>query len=149
LLVKAPYTHITGFEINPDNTIAYMADVVYGVEKYVKAGDQWKLACNYYIPGYSGPRSGILTNGASAAVRAGCFGLAADFSGPHPVVYATTTDFIGYKGKNVNANRLIRIDDTNTLTSGVTITNFAQTLATAGGTNISFRALAFTPEAKP
>lgn len=81
-------------------------------------------------------------------MRASCFGLAVDFSGAHPIVYATTTESVGYQTGNVNANRLIRLDDTNTMTSGGTITNFARTLATAWATNISFRAIAFTPEAR-
>jgi hypothetical protein len=49
--------------------------------------------------------------------------------------------------RNVNANRLIRLDDTNNITSGDTLTNFPQTLATAWATNIAFRAIDFTPEA--
>jgi hypothetical protein len=89
-----------------------------------------------------------LTNAASTKVRAGCFGLAVDFTGGHPVVYATTTESAGYGPASVNQNRLIRIDDTNTLASGNTMTNFGVTLAKAGGTNITFRAIDFTPEAR-
>ena len=125
-----------------------MADEVSGVQKYVKTGSDWKLACSYYIPGYDGPRTGILTNAASTQVRAGCFGLAVDFSGGLPMVYATTTESAGHGAASVNQNRLIRIDDTNTVASGGTITNFGVTLATATGTNITFRAIDFTPEAR-
>jgi hypothetical protein len=150
-LIRAnePYTHVAGFDINPQGSIAYLADVVYGIQKYVKTGGEWQLAYSFYIPGYDGPQSGILTNTTSTEVRTGCFGLAVDFSGPHPILYATTTDAIGYHGKSPNLNRLIRIEDTSTVASGGTITNFARTLATAGGTNVSFRAVAFTPERKP
>jgi hypothetical protein len=146
--VPAPFGHSAGFDISPQGDTAYVADAVYGIQKYQKGGAGWKLACSFYIPGYEGPNTGILTNAASTKIRAGCFGLAADFSGAHPVVYATTTESVGYKTLNVNANRLIRLDDTNGAVSGETITNFARTLATAGATNIAFRGLAFTPLAR-
>lgn len=141
-----PYNHVAGFAINPQGNLAYMADEFSGVQKYVKTGSDWKLACSFYIPGYDGPHSGILTNAASTQVRAGCFGLAVDFSGGHPIVYATTTESGGSSAGNANRNRLIRIDDTNTVAAGGTVTNFGRTLATAGGTNITFRAIDFTPE---
>jgi hypothetical protein len=125
-----------------------MADEFSGVQKYVKIASEWKLASSYYIPGYSGPRTGILTNAASTQVRAGCFGLAVDFSAGHPIVYATTTESAGRSAASLSQNRLIRIEDTNTVASGDTITNFGLTLATAPGTNITFRAIDFTPEAR-
>jgi hypothetical protein len=146
IAAATPYTHTVGFDISPQGNVAYLADVNYGIQKYVKSGSDWKLACNFYIPGYNGENTGILTNAASTTVRAGCFGIAVDFSAAHPILYATTTDAAGWQGVNVNSNRLIRIDDTNSLTSGETITNFPQVLATAGGTNMAFRAVAFTPE---
>lgn len=144
--VTAPYVHVTGFDMNPQGNVAYLADIVYGIQKYMKSGDTWKLACNFHIPGYAGAGTGILTNSTSTGVRAGCFGLAVDFSGPHPVVYATTTEWVGYGGLNVNSNRLIRLDDTYSAATGTTITNFARTLAFAPGTNECFRAVDFTPE---
>lgn len=148
LPATAPFQHIVSFDMDPQGNTAYVADTDYGIQKYVKDGSQWKLACNFYIPGYNGPHTGILTNATSTSVRAGCFGLVTDFSAPHPRVYATTTDSIGYDGKYINSNRLICVEDTNNITSGATITNFPQTLATAWATNIAFRAVAFAPEGK-
>lgn len=144
----APFIHITGFDISPQEDVAYMADAVRGIVKYAKANGHWALACDFYIPGYAGANSGILTNSASASVRAGCFGLAVDFSGSYPIIYATTTEWAGYDGLNINSNRLIRIDDTNAAVGGVTLTNFGRTLAFAGATNICFRGLDFAPESR-
>ena len=62
-----------------------MADIFNGIQKYVKTGNDWKLGLQFYIPGYDGPKTGILTNAASTRVRAGCFGLAVDFSGSYPI----------------------------------------------------------------
>lgn len=143
-----PYNHVSGFVVNAPGNLAYTADEFSGIQKYVKTGNDWKLACSFYIPGYEGPHTGILTNAASTQIHAGCFGLAADFSGAHPVVFATTTESIGYGTANVNQNRLIRIDDTNNVTTGAVVTNFGVTLARAAGTNISFRAIDFAPEAR-
>jgi hypothetical protein len=126
----APYTKISGFDMNPDNTIAYIADAVAGIQKYVKTGNAWKLACNFVIP---------KNIGAAENHSTGCFGLAVDFSGPVPVIYATTTE--GYGG-SINSNRVVRIFDTNA-TASVT------TLAQAGSTNIAFRGIDFTPEPGP
>ncbi len=142
----APFLHIAGFDIGPQGDVAYMADAVNGVVKYIKSGGQWQVACQFYIPGFGGAGTGILTNSASTTVRAGCFGLAADFLGPHPVLFATTTEWSGYGGINVNSNRLIRLDDTNAATGGVCVTNFGRTLAFAPATNICFRAVDFAPE---
>ena len=33
-----PYTKNAGFDMNPDKTIAYMADTMAGIQKYVKSG---------------------------------------------------------------------------------------------------------------
>ena len=73
----------------------------------------------------------------------GCFGVAVDFSGVHPVIYATTME--EGDGKNVCSNRLISIVD-----SGDPGTNLiAQTLAVAHGTNEVFRGIDFTPDLGP
>ena len=66
----------------------------------------------------------------------GCFGLAVDFGGPAPVIYATTTE--GYGG-GINSNRVVRIIDTNATATVVT-------LARAGGVEMAFRGIDFTPE---
>ena len=69
----------------------------------------------------------------------GCFGLAVDFTGKDPVIYATTTE--GY-GNSFNSNRVVKIVDTGEKSEVVT-------LACTGSTNIAFRGIDFTPEAKP
>jgi len=125
---SAPFTKIAGFDMNPDNTIAYMADTVAGIQKYLKTGNGWKLAYSFAIP---------QTIPAAENRASGCFGLVADFSGAAPVIYATTTE--GYGGR-VNSNRVIRIVYTN---AAAVVT----TLAQAPGTNIAFRGIDFTPEA--
>lgn len=122
-----PYTKNVGFELNPEGTIAYMSDTAAGVQKYVKSNGAWKFAYNFVMPPAI-PRD--LNKGT------GCFGLAVDFSGVAPVVYATTTE--GY-GNGVNSNRVVRITDTNSSAAVVTI-------AQAGSTNIAFRGIDFTPQ---
>lgn len=122
------YVKISGFDLNPDKTIAYTADTSLGIQKYVKSGTSWKLAYNFAIPQ-------IIPAAENHA--AGCFGLAVDFSGPAPVIYATTTE--GYNG-TVNSNRVVRIVDTNA-------TAVVSTVAQAPGDNIAFRGIEFTPEA--
>jgi hypothetical protein len=125
----APYTKIVGFDMNPEKTIAYLCDTEAGIQKYVKSGGAWKLAYNFAIP----------QNISAAENHAtGCFGLAVDFSGTAPVIYATTTE--GYGGC-INSNRVVRIVDTN---ANALIT----TLAQSANTNIAFRGIDFTPESE-
>jgi hypothetical protein len=120
-------TKISGFDLNPEQTIAYLADTSAGIQKYVKSGTSWRLAYNFAIP----------QNIPAAENHAtGCFGLAVDFSGAAPVVYATTTE--GYNG-TVNSNRVVRIVDTGA-TSAVT------TVAQSPSDIIAFRGVDFTPE---
>lgn len=130
LLVPAAanYAKISGFDMNPEQTIAYLADTTAGVQKYIKAGGGWKLAYNFAIP----QNIPAADNHAS-----GCFGLAVDFGGPAPVIYATTTE--GYEG-TVNSNRVVRIVDTNAMA-------VVSTLAQSHSANIAFRGVDFTPEA--
>jgi hypothetical protein len=123
----APYTKISGFDMNTDKTIAYLADTEAGIQKYAKSRGAWKLAYNFTIP------QNIPADENNAA---GCFGLVADFSGATPVIYATTTE--GYGG-SVNSNRVVRIVDTG---AGAAVTTVAQ----AGSTNIVFRGIDYTPE---
>ena len=103
-----------------------MADTSAGVQKYVKSDGAWKFDCNFSIP------QNIPKNENNSA---GCFGLVADFSGPAPIIYATTTE--GYGGA-VNSNRVVRIVDTN---SAAVVTTIVQ----AGSTNIAYRGIDFTP----
>lgn len=102
------------FDINPAFTIAYVADqrnTAGGIQRWTNSGAVWSLA---YI----------------LATGAGAFGLAADFSGSSPVVWATTDE--------ASSNRLVRVVDTGPSSSVVT-------LATAGA-NRWFRGVAFAPE---
>jgi hypothetical protein len=122
------YTKIAGFDLNPEQTIAYMADTAAGIQKYVKSATNWKLAYNFAIPQNIPAADNHL---------AGCFGVAVDFSGPAPVIYATTTE--GYNG-TVNSNRVVRIVDTNA-------TAVVSTVAQSPSANIAYRGIDFTPEA--
>ena len=122
------YIKISGFDMNPDKTIAYTADTVAGIQKYVKIGNVWKFACNFAIP---------QNIPATDNHGTGCFDLVVDFKGTAPVIYATTTE--GYGG-TVNSNRVVRIVDTNA-------TAVVSTVAQSGSANIAFRGIAFTPEA--
>jgi hypothetical protein len=110
-----------GFAINAAGNVAYIADerptgTGGGIQKWTFDGTNWALA------GTFNSLSG--TNGAR--------GLAVDFSGANPVLYATTND-----------SRLITITDT-----GANFTDAAIVLATAG-TNQAFRGLTFTPVPEP
>jgi hypothetical protein len=121
-----PYKKVAGFDLNPAGTIAYLADTAAGIQKYVRSEGTWKFVCNFSIPQQI-PKD--LNN------SSGCFGLLVDFTGPAPVIFATTTE--GYGGA-VNSNRVVRIVDTN---SAALVT----TLVQAGSTNIAFRGIDFTP----
>ncbi len=124
----APYTKIAGFDMNPEQTVAYMADTGAGIQKYVKSGGAWKFAYNFAIPQNIASDENHET---------GCFGLAVDFSGAAPVIYATTTE--GHDN-SVNSNRVVRIVDTNA-------TAVVTTVAQAMSADIAFRGIDFTPEA--
>jgi hypothetical protein len=110
-----------GFAINSTNTIAYVADdratVLGGIQKWTFNGNTWSLA---YTLG-----TGVANNGAR--------GLAVDWSGANPIIYATTAE--------AALNRIIKIID-----SGASST--ASTLATSVANNI-FRGLAFSPILAP
>ncbi|HXA44090.1 MAG TPA: hypothetical protein VNZ25_01185 [Candidatus Angelobacter sp.] len=123
---QASYAKIAGFDMNPEGTIAYTADVTAGIQKYVKSGDTWKFAYNFAIP-QNIPADDNHQNG--------CFGLAVDFSGSAPVIYATTTE--GYDGC-VNSNRVVQIVDTSAQAAVTTV-------AQAHSSSIAFRGIALTP----
>jgi hypothetical protein len=120
------YQNIVSFDINPAGDTAYTADTEAGIEKYVKAGGGWKLAYNIAIP---------QNIPADLNHATGCFGLAVDFSGTNPIVYATTTE--GYEG-SVNSNRVVRVVDT-----GASAT--VSTVAQSPSTDIVYRGIEFTP----
>jgi hypothetical protein len=147
----APYTNCIGFDIDPSGTVAYMADTSFGIQKYVKAGGSWSLACNFYIPGYYDATNfqRFQTNETSGAVQVGCFSVAVDWSGAHPVLYATTSDS-GWNSNNpYYGNRVIRLEDTSSVTGGGTITNPVMTVAIAPVTNLVYKSVDFTPDLRP
>jgi Immunoglobulin I-set domain len=129
------YANVIAFDMNLAGTIAYAADTTYGIVKFVNSGGTW-----------TSPYIFSSTNlGTSAQPKGGtgCFGIAADFSGVNPVIYATTME--EGDGKNTCSNRLIAVVD-----SGNPSTNLvAQTLAVANGTNEVFRGVDFTPDLTP
>jgi hypothetical protein len=146
-----PYTNCIGFDIDPSGSIAYTADSSLGIQKYVKSGGSWNLACNFYIPGYYDATNfhRFQTNDVSGAVPVGCFGLTVDWSGTNPVIYATTSDS-GWNSSNpYYGNRVIRIDDTNSVTGGATVTNPVTTIAIAPVTNLVYKCVDFTPDLRP
>jgi hypothetical protein len=130
LLVPAAgdYAKISGFDLNTNKTIAYLADASAGIQKYVNSGAGWKLAYDFAIPQNIPEADNHET---------GCFGLVVDFSGPAPVIYATTTE--GYGG-TVNSNRVVRIVDTDAKAAVTTV-------AQCHSANVAFRGIDFTPEA--
>jgi len=128
LAAASGFKKTAGFDLNAAGTIAYVADTVAGVQKYVKAGATWKFTYNLTIPQVIPPDQ---NNGE------GCFGVAVDFSGANPVVYASTTE--GWGG--ANSNRVVRIVDTGA-------NSVVTTIAQATSTNIVFRGIDFTPEAQ-
>ncbi len=111
---SSPY----GFAINADETIVYVADdsptnSSGGIQRWDKIGESWT---NNYTLG----------TGSSVGAR----GIAVDFVGAQPVLYATTAEG--------TSNRVIRIVDAGAASPAVTI-------ATAGA-NQAFRGVQFGPE---
>jgi len=93
------------FEFNPTMDVCYVTDdrsVVTGggIQKYTKSGSTWSWA---------------YTLGTGAASTVGAFGLAVDWSGANPVIYATTVE-----GATAG-NRVIKITDTGTGSAATTI----------------------------
>ena len=115
---QSPY----GFSINPAGTAMYVADDRAttsggGIQRWNKAAGVWSLA--YTL--------GTTTGAASTA---GTRGLAVNWSGAAPVIYATTTE--------TTNNRLISVSD-----SGAAPVT---TLVASAGANKVFRGVAFAPE---
>lgn len=118
LLLASPSPY--GFAISPDGLTAYVADDSAdanggGIRKYTydSGTTTWNLAYVF----------------SSGVTDVGFRGLAVDFTGPDPVIYAVTEES--------SANRLIKVTDTG---SGSAVT----TLATAAA-NYVFRGVDFTP----
>ena len=130
IAVQAPYTAINAFDMNPQGTVAYVADTAAGVQKYVKSGGTWNFAYNFSIP------QNIPANLNNLA---GCYDLVVDWSSSNAVIYATTTE--GWGG-NVNSNRVVQIVDTNV---NATVTTVAQ----SPSVQIVYRGIDFTPDLRP
>lgn len=120
------YKKVAGFDMNPAGNVAYICDTATGIQKYLKSDGRWAFAYNFSIP-QNIPKD--------LNTAAGCFGLAVDFSGTAPILYATTTE--GYGG-SVNSNRVVKIIDTGANAAVATV-------AQAGSTNVAFRGIDFTP----
>ncbi len=157
------FSTIIGFDINPQNTVAYVADTAGGIQKYVKSGLNWQIAYNLAIPGYLSQNSGIMAGGVIANPGAtnnlvGAFSLTVDWSGPNPVIYATTSDTT-WTNSPYYGNRVIRINDTNAVVIGtnsiLATTNILTTLVhppvVAGImlTNVVYKSVTFTPDLRP
>lgn len=159
---NSAHNNCIGFDINPQGSVAYLADATVnssgGITKYIKSGLSWAMAYHLAIPGYTNLTTGIMTNAAATNVFVGCFNIAVDWSGTNPVVYATTSDSGVAAGSPYYGNRVIRINDTNTTTSGITLiatTNILTTVVkppgtgTAQLTNVVFKSVTFTPDLRP
>ena len=161
LAAAAPYTTVIGYDISPDQNTAYLADTTYGIQKYVRSGLAWKLAYNLAIPGYidSTSKSNLLNNGFTAATNfVGAFSVSVDWTGTNPVIYATTSDAGNDTKDTYYGNRVIRINDTNTVQTGVSLTNYSIVSTVvfpkrdANGlicTNIVYKSVTFTPDLRP
>ena len=150
---NSAYQNVQGFDMNPAGNVCYVADSKLGVQKYINTGSSWKLAYNIYVPGYSSLTNGILAATPVNTVSAGIFCVAVDWTGANPVIYATTEDDTLY------GNRVIKINDTNLVTSGANLTNTSiiTTLVappkygqgTNMITNVVFKSVTFTPDVRP
>ena len=114
---------IYDFAINPAGNVAYVCDdgsAIGGLQKWTNNGTTWVKAFNFFA-----------TNG----LTAGCRGLAVDFSGVNPVIFATTADA---------STKVIEITDTSALTAITNTTDRAVTVAVAGA-NFAYRGVALAP----
>ena len=112
------------FAISPTLTYGYIADDRAiasggGIQKWTFNGTAWTLAYTF-------------ATSTNTAITVGARGLAVDFSGTNPIIYATSAE--------ATSNRLISIVD-----GGSVGTSTITTLATASPTNTIFRGLAFSP----
>jgi hypothetical protein len=128
--------NILTFDMNASNTVAYAADNTYGIAKYVNVDGAWTMA---YM--FTATNLGTLSQ---PSANQGIFGIAVDFSGTNPVIYATTMESADSSG-DVCSNRLISIVDTNNPGTNMVVT----TLAVANGALEGFRGLDFTPDLRP
>lgn len=140
------YANVITFDMNPAGTIAYAADETYGIVKFVNSGGTWTSP---YLFNSNNIGSGIGSTygngGTHPKGSTGCYGIAVDFSGANPIIYATTTE--EGDGANLCSNRLISIVDTGVAPNGTSIV--ATTLATAASISESLRGVDFTPDLAP
>jgi hypothetical protein len=115
------------FAINPAGTVAYVADITLGIQKWTFNGSSW-----------SNPYTFPLATGSQPV---GAFALVVDFSGANPIIYATTLETNLASAKQPAGNHLARIVDTN---SSATITYLAQ-----AKTNQVLRGVDFAPNLLP
>ena len=117
--------------INPQGTIAYVADYGLGIEKFTYNGSSW--VSNYTV---------VPTNAGYATVSGSfhAISVTADFTQTPPIVYATTGELI--------TNRLVMFQDNG---PGSTIINLASNLNVAGvgGMTNTFRGVRFAPGSAP
>lgn len=114
------------FAVSPDGTLAYVADDRAatdggGVQRWTNNGAAWALEYTLSIG----------ATGTSNLLRQ----IAVDFDGPHPVIYATTSE--------TSANRLVAIDDTNAVAGS------SFRLLAVAGSNTVFRGVSFSPVPEP
>jgi uncharacterized protein YjdB len=100
-----------GFAISPDSNIMYVADDVAGIKKYSRSGATYNLT---YV-----------------ANSTACRGLAVDFTGSHPILYATTAEGA------LPYNTIIKIIDLGAAST-------ASIIATSP-TNTLYRGITFSP----
>jgi hypothetical protein len=121
-------TGITGsslyeFAINPAGNVAYVCDdggAASAIAKWTNNAGTWAKA---------------FTFASANGLTAGCRSLVIDFSGPNPVIYATTADSL---------TKLIKITDTSAFTATSDTADQATTLAIALA-NTAFRGVALAP----
>ena len=144
------FQNVLNFDMDPGQTVAYGADETYGIVKFVNVAGTWVQAPYYF----SATNIDTL---AQQQGNQGCFGICVDFSGPNPVIYATTMEnggsvnYPGGFGPNTaaghqNNNRIIKIVDTGVAPGTAVV---AQTLAVATTTNEFFGGITFTPDLSP
>ena len=121
VLIDSARTSSSDCVVSPDGTIIYLADSDLsanggGIQRWQFDGSSWALAYT-------------LTDGLSA----GAYYVAADFTGPNPVIYAVTTE--------AQNNRIVRIEDTGAGATGTVIAD--------AGANQTFRGVRMGPQPGP
>ncbi|HET7625155.1 MAG TPA: lamin tail domain-containing protein [Verrucomicrobiae bacterium] len=117
LVFQSPTGNPYGFAFNTNFTIAYVADDTTGadggIQRWDRTAGNWSLSYAF-----------------DAVTNSGARCLAVDFTGAHPIIYATTAED--------SANRLVSITDTGAASPAVI-------LATAGANQL-FRGVSFAPQ---